>query len=148
MNLNADPTKEQLRELLARCDDRAGHHVLWVDRGGEVRISQLPRVWPPPPFEPGPDVQLYHELFEAGKEYFGEEAAADDEWVSELFRVLVELWGKAKGRPRATSFHLFDGIGVVQVREDGKTEGEVVMPAPATIPRGVDSPGLVRSLPP
>src|SRR5438034_1059892 len=33
MNLSANPTKEQLRKLLQSCDDRAGHHVLWVARG-------------------------------------------------------------------------------------------------------------------
>jgi hypothetical protein len=89
MNLNADPTKEQLRELLARCDDLAGHHVLWVEREGEVRISQLPRRWPPPRFESPPDLQLRHETFQAGNEYVGEAAAADDEWVSKLFDFLA-----------------------------------------------------------
>jgi hypothetical protein len=113
MNLNANPTKEQLRELLARCDDLAGHHVLWVSREGEVTITRLPKVWPPA-FEPGPEVQLYHETFPAGKEYVGPEAA--DEWVTELFEVLVEQWRMARDQPGVTSFHLFDGIGVVRVR--------------------------------
>jgi hypothetical protein len=103
MNLNHNPTEQQLRDLLARYDDRAASHVLWVTKTGEVQITQLP---------PGrslaelqqehPEMQLRHETFLAGNEYVGPEAAADAEWVSELFGNLVEGWRKARGQPEVT----------------------------------------------
>jgi hypothetical protein len=110
MNLDANPTKEQLRELLAACDDLAGHHALWVSRQGDVRITLFPRGWPPPKFNPSPNVQLWHETFPGGMEYVGEKAVANEEWIPELFDALMEQWQKAKGQQRAVSFHLFDGI--------------------------------------
>ena len=38
MNLNDNPTKEQLADLLRPCDDRLDH-VLWVGRDGVVHIT-------------------------------------------------------------------------------------------------------------
>ena len=43
MNLDDNPTIEQLRELLRSCDDSAGHHVLWVKKTGDVELSRIPK---------------------------------------------------------------------------------------------------------
>jgi hypothetical protein len=99
LNLNANPSVEQLRNLLARCDDRAGHHVLRVTRVGEVELTRLPRTYPPPEVPNPPDVQLYYETFPAGKEYVGPEAAADEEWLSDLFASLEKEWRERRGKP-------------------------------------------------
>lgn len=32
MNLAKKPTLAQFKNLLASCDDKAGHHKLWVDQ--------------------------------------------------------------------------------------------------------------------
>jgi hypothetical protein len=94
MNLNRNPTKDELRALLASRDDRAGHHVLWVADDGEVRITTLPRVWPPHEFTPPPNLRLRYETFHAGKGYVGQEAAEDDDWVDKQFARLLEEWDK------------------------------------------------------
>jgi hypothetical protein len=100
MNLNANPTIEQLRELVRQCDDAGGHHVLWVRKTGEVVISRIPDDQPLGEFEQAhPDMQLRFETFLAGNEYVGSDAAADDEWISELFERLREAWHEAKGKP-------------------------------------------------
>jgi hypothetical protein len=99
MNLNLNPTPEQLRELLRQSDDTAGHHVLWVKKSGDVAISRIPREQSPATFQLGhPDIQLRYEPFLAGNEYVGPEAAADDEWVAELFDSLLREWRRAKGK--------------------------------------------------
>jgi predicted phage gp36 major capsid-like protein len=36
MNLSENPTKEELKALIARSDDNEGDHILWVDRDGDV----------------------------------------------------------------------------------------------------------------
>jgi hypothetical protein len=98
MNLEANPTTEQLRQLLAPCDDTAGDHVLWVSKTGEVRIARLPRGQSPASLaQAHPEVQMRCEAFLAGNEYVGPEAAEDEEWVGELFDLLVRAWRQAKG---------------------------------------------------
>ncbi|HJT78550.1 MAG TPA: hypothetical protein VJ739_15200 [Gemmataceae bacterium] len=99
VNLNANPTKEQLRGLLARADDRAGHHALWVDKTGDVHLSRLAANAAPTAFEEAhPDVQLRYETFEKGNEYVGPAAAGDAEWISQLFDSLLQEWSKARGK--------------------------------------------------
>lgn len=98
MNLDRNPTKQDLRALLARFDDTAGHHVLWVATNGEVAITPLPRTWPPVEIQPGTpaDMRLRYETFLAGNGYVGLEAAQDEEWVDKLFDRLLEEWGKVR----------------------------------------------------
>jgi len=38
LNLEQQPTLKQLQEIFAAADDSAGHHMLWVDRLGEVQV--------------------------------------------------------------------------------------------------------------
>jgi hypothetical protein len=100
MNLDRNPTIEQLRELVRQCDDSAGHHVLWVKKTGDVEISRIPGDQTPVGFEKAhPEMQLRLETFQAGNEYVGPEAASDDDWISELFESLRKEWQKAKGKP-------------------------------------------------
>lgn len=99
MNLDANPSIEELRELVRQCDDFAGHHVLWVKKSGEVTISCIPANQTQAGFEEDhPDMQLRLETFLAGNEYVGSEAADDWEWISELFESLRKEWHKAKGK--------------------------------------------------
>lgn len=108
MNLNAPPTKEQLRQLLAPCNDLAGNHVLWVNNAGDV---QLTRVAPDLPYvgfeQTHPDMLLRYETFQRGNEYVGPNAAADDEWVSELLESLRREWQKAKEKGRVEYIRLW-----------------------------------------
>lgn len=97
MNLNDNPTREQLRELIGRCDDSAGHHVLWVTLSGEVKLSPVPFDRPPDELQRiYPDMRLRVDTFLAGNEYVGAEAAADDDWLTELFQRLINEWSKVK----------------------------------------------------
>jgi hypothetical protein len=101
MNLNNNPTMDQLRDLLRPWDDIAAHHVLWVDRTGEVHVTPLEKKWRPIP-EPGPDVLnnavVRFQTFTAGTGYVGAEAAANDEWITDAFNWLVRDWAAATAR--------------------------------------------------
>ncbi len=100
MNLNANPTPEQLRQLIAGHDHRAGVHVLWVKRSGDVAISLLRRGESPTPWRQAqPDLQICYEAFLPGNGYVGPEAAADDEWIAKLFDGLAREWRRVKGTP-------------------------------------------------
>ena len=100
MNLNNNPTMDDLRDLLRPWDDRAAHHVLWADRTGEVHITPVEKKWPVP--QPGPEVLdntlVRFETFQAGNEYMGPDAAASDEWVTDAFNWLMRDWAAAKGK--------------------------------------------------
>jgi hypothetical protein len=99
MNLNNNPTKEQLAELLRPLDDRAAHHVLWVDRGGEVHVTPMPKTSrrpPPPPPEVLDNALVYIEPFWAGNGYVGAAGAANDEWLTDALNWLVRDWAVAK----------------------------------------------------
>lgn len=102
MNLDNNPTPDELRELLRPLDDRAAHHVLWVDRGGEVHVTPMAvngKIRPAPK-TPGPDVlanaMVYFEPFWAGNGYVGPEGVADDEWMTQALEWLLRDWAAAK----------------------------------------------------
>jgi hypothetical protein len=100
MNLDTNPTVEELRELVRQCDDSTGHHVLWVKKSGDVEITCIPTEQTPHGFEDDhPEMQVCFEPFLAGNEYVGPDAADDDEWISELFESLKSQWHQAKGKP-------------------------------------------------
>jgi hypothetical protein len=108
MNLDANPAKQQLRELIAARDDEAGHHILWVTKRGDVELSAVPGDKTPAGFEQAhPEMQMRYETFLAGNQYVGPEAADDEEWVSELFNSLLKEWRTAKGKPDAVFIDLF-----------------------------------------
>lgn len=99
MNLENNPTIEQLRELVRQCDDRAGHHVVWVSKAGDVQISMVLEDQSPVEFESArPEMQLRLETFQRGNEYVGPDAAVDEEWISELFENLKNAWRETKGK--------------------------------------------------
>src|ERR1700677_3323874 len=101
MNMNKNPTVEELRELIRAWDDLAGHHVLWVAKNGDVHVSEVPKDMTPVGFqEDQPDMQLRCETFEAGNEYVGPEAAEDGDWIKQLFDALTNEWPKAKGKQK------------------------------------------------
>jgi hypothetical protein len=43
MNMNHNPTREELAALVGACNDTADHHVLWVAKDGEVHVTPAGR---------------------------------------------------------------------------------------------------------
>lgn len=108
MNMNNKPTSDQLRELIRRCDDYAGDHVLWVTKTGDVELSRIPRGQTGAEFqEAHPDMQVRIGPFLAGNEYVGPDAAKDDEWIMELFDILTREWASVKGKAVVACFDAF-----------------------------------------
>jgi hypothetical protein len=101
MNMNEEPTKEQLQTLLASQDDDDGHHVVWVDESGKVHISVIPENSSPIDFQLStPTMRLRYETLCIGNGFVGPQAAEDDLWVSNLFQALVSNWQTAKDAGR------------------------------------------------
>jgi|SRR5580704_7304010 hypothetical protein len=99
MNMEKGPTVQELRELINAQNDRAGHHVLWVAKTGDVRVSMVPEDLTPVGFEDEhPEMQLRLETFQAGNDYVGPNAANDVDWINQLFEALKKEWAQAKGK--------------------------------------------------
>ena len=93
MNLEDQPTLEQLQAIIAAADDVAGHHVLWVDTRGSVHLSLLPEGLGPIGFEESnKSMCLRYETCDPGNGYVGIEAANDLELMERLYSSLLREW--------------------------------------------------------
>lgn len=117
MNLEQEPTIEQLQELLRNVhEDREGddgrRFIVWVDHEANVHVDELEELSRRFPEEftnatvPAtfniesvltasrhPVIRFRLESVLGGEEgYVGPEAAADDGWLSELFDSLIQAW--------------------------------------------------------
>ena len=102
MNLNDNPTIEQFHDLLRQHDDRAGHHVLWVRKDGEVMLACLPKSNPrKPPTYDHPEMQMRYDTFPVGYGHVGLRGRLEDEgwWFQryEVFKHMVGQWARLKG---------------------------------------------------
>ena len=96
MNLNDNPTMDELRALLRPCDDHAGHHVLWVECTGEVHITPIPGEEANGFDKDHPNAKLWLREFASGENCVGPGAAEDIGWVEDLFYALTHEWPKAR----------------------------------------------------
>ncbi len=98
MNLNRRPSIEQLKSLIAACNDEEGHHVVWVTKTGDVHVSVIPEELGPIGFEKSkPEMALRYETFQCGNGYVGPGAASDEDLVSRLYRSLIAEWKPGVG---------------------------------------------------
>jgi hypothetical protein len=107
MNLNRNPTREELQTLLAACDDGEGIHVLWVERLGDVQITLLltetDLEW-----IRGTDhenLQFHYESYGKNEGFTGKAASADNLYIATLFEKLLKDWedqrdGLVEGGPQ------------------------------------------------
>lgn len=112
MNLNDNPTLEQFRELLRQHDDRAGHHVLWVRKDGEVMVTCLSngnlrerRKRRLPTFEHA-DMQIRYDTFPCATGYVGEAGATEETWMPQLFEKMRGHWAAYEGAAGMTHVDL------------------------------------------
>jgi hypothetical protein len=93
MNMKDTPTAVQLTELLGNADDQAGHHILWVSKGGQVNLDQLPSDLTPGGWaEQNRDLQFRFETYQLGNDYVGKAAATDPAYVDKLLRQMLRHW--------------------------------------------------------
>ena len=97
MNLIQYPELEALRRLISQCDDRAGHHIVWIDQAGQMRVSRLPPGETPNMWSRTHQRQVAARLetFERGNGYVGPKAARDETYLKELLIKAREAWEEA-----------------------------------------------------
>lgn len=92
MNLNESPSKEQLIEIMSKCDDRAGNHQVLVYKDGRVDIILQPVGGDKKTFYR--DAKFYLETFGRGNNHTGVEAAKNQYLVDRIFKAIVDNWDK------------------------------------------------------
>jgi hypothetical protein len=97
MNLNDQPTVEQLAQLIAQQRDSVDSHILWVCAAGEVHIDRLAAHGGELAFEERtPNMRARLKLYRRGQGYMGRKAAADTEYVGRVLQTLEGVWGQIK----------------------------------------------------
>jgi hypothetical protein len=108
MNLNNNPTKQDLQAIFSAANDNQTHHILWVDAAGEVRVTPSPEDINPAGWESKfPSTRLRYETFEVGAGYVGPEAAQDQEHVDRLYRSLLAEWSQHSNSSSAEYIDIF-----------------------------------------
>lgn len=109
MNLNQNPTKEQLKSLFSSCDDTIGHHVLWVARNGDVALNPHPSdLISVGTFDhANPDILLRYETFRQGTGYVGQQAAENEKFIERMFKSLQREWPTVTDRSPQRYVDLF-----------------------------------------
>lgn len=91
MNVKNNPTKEQLKSLIAAQDDDAGDHMLWVSTDGEVFLDTVPESLTPAGHAESlaGRMQFRLETMAAGNDYVGPKAAEDKAWIDCVYAALL-----------------------------------------------------------
>ena len=94
MNLNKEPTIDELKELISKCDDENYNHIIWVAKNGTVHIYTTTLSNPTRTFESekGKVLQFWKGVYFKGNNYFELEASNDSEYLQELYDNLVKNW--------------------------------------------------------
>lgn len=103
MNLNQQPTIDQLAELFAARKDHLDDHLLWVNHTGQVRLDRLPPNIAEAEFEAHmPSMRARFKVYRSGQGFVGKKAAADTEFVGRVLVSLQEQWPTAQGQLAVT----------------------------------------------
>src|SRR5512140_416126 len=94
MNLSSTTSIEQLRELIAGCNDNQTSHIIWVDNQGEVHVTPIPEEATPASWADGmrERMRFRFETLKQGTGFVGPEAAEDDAWMGRLYASLTKFW--------------------------------------------------------
>ncbi|MCI8211262.1 hypothetical protein AUC61_17175 [Pseudomonas sp. S25] len=100
MNLNNQPTINELAELFAARKDSLDNHILWVCEEGEVRIDPLASGVPEEEFvHRHPNLRARLSMYRRGHGWVGKKAAADKQFMSDVLQTLHDAWNQAERQP-------------------------------------------------
>lgn len=97
LNLNNQPTVDELAELFAKQRDTLDDHVLWVCEEGGIHIDRLaPNTDETELERVHPRMRARLRTYRRGKGYVGKKAAADREFMGRVLRTLQSEWPEAQ----------------------------------------------------
>jgi hypothetical protein len=97
MNLNKQPTIDELSQLFAARKDSLDNHILWVCQEGEVYIDPLASGVPEEEFiNSHPNMRTRLLMYRRGHGWVGKKAAADKKFMSDVLQTLHDAWHAAE----------------------------------------------------
>jgi hypothetical protein len=97
MNLNKQPTIDELSQLFAARKDSLDNHILWVCQEGEVYIDPLASGVPEEEFiNNHPNMRTRLLMYRRGHGWVGKKAAADKKFMSDVLQTLHDAWHTAE----------------------------------------------------
>lgn len=100
MNLNNQPTVNELARLFAAQKDTLNDHILWISDAGDVRIEPVTACKEETEFEKDrPQMRAHLKMYRRGQGYVGKKAAADTDFMSRVLQTLTLTWKKAQAEP-------------------------------------------------
>ena len=100
MNLNNQPTIDQLARIIAAQKDTHDSHILWVAESGQVHIDCLSPHAHEDDFEKNTrELRARMKMFRRGQGYIGKKAAADKDFVGRVLATLTQEWQNLQAKP-------------------------------------------------
>ena len=99
MNLNNQPTIDELARMFAAKKDSHDSHILWISKCGQVHIDCLSPHAHEAEFDQNNQNLLARlKMYRRGQGYVGKKAAADTEFVGRVLQTLQQEWPAARER--------------------------------------------------
>ncbi|MGE8099929.1 hypothetical protein [Pseudomonas fluorescens] len=99
MNLNNQPTIDELARMFAAHKDSHDSHILWIAESGQVHIDCLSPHAHEDEFEKNKhDLRARLKMYRRGQGYVGKKAAADKDFVGRVLETLNQAWKSAQGQ--------------------------------------------------
>ena len=93
MNLNNQPTIDQLARMIAAHKDTHDSHILWVAESGQVHIDCLSPHAGEEEFDRSHQNLLARlKMYRRGHGYVGKKAAADKDFIGQVLETLKTEW--------------------------------------------------------
>ena len=100
MNLNNQPTVNELARLFAAQKDTLNDHILWISKAGDVCLEQVASCKEETEFEKDrPQMRAHLKMYRRGQGYVGKKAAADADFMARVLQTLTMTWEKAQTEP-------------------------------------------------
>ena len=93
MNLNNQPTIEELARMFAAQKDSHDSHILWISKSGQVHIDCLsPHAHEEEFDKNNQDLLARLKMYRRGQGYVGKKAAADRDFIGRVLDTLKNEW--------------------------------------------------------
>lgn len=97
MNINTQPTIDELARLFAMRKDTLDNHIVWIADSGEVHLDAMSPYTQESEFRDAhPHMRLALKMFRRGQGYVGKKAAADRTFMENTLQALKSEWQKAR----------------------------------------------------
>nr|BFD41409.1 hypothetical protein FFPRI1PSEUD_29080 [Pseudomonas sp. FFPRI_1] len=93
MNLNNQPTIDELARMFAAQKDSHDSHILWIAKSGQVHIDCLSPHSHETEFDQNnQDLAARLKMYRRGQGYVGKKAAADKDFIGRVLETLKTEW--------------------------------------------------------